>query len=288
MFLLSVTTTPPHALMQLLRLLKTSSPTPRVFGLYHCLMLLLGAVLVYVLWKYFRDASDHTMRTIVCVFWVVLIVLEIMKEVITSYRISGDTVVWKYPWSIFPFQLCSTPFYVLPFVAFLKDGFVRRAFMAYSSTYALFGGLIVLFTPGSVFSGSLLINMQTMVHHILQMAVGVYIAIHERYDMGRRHLVGGFGIFAGLLSIAVILNEKMHAYFVANGISQHFNMFFVSPYYPGPIGFINEWHAEMHPMLFVALYALGFTIVSILLCRILQAAALTYDKTERRALPWRR
>ena len=80
MFLLSVTTTPPHALMQLLRLLKTSSPTPRVFGLYHCLMLLLGAVLVYVLWKYFRDASDHTMRTIVCVFWVVLIVLEIMKE----------------------------------------------------------------------------------------------------------------------------------------------------------------------------------------------------------------
>ena len=288
MALLSVTLTPPLSVLKLLSLLKTSSPKPAVFGLYHCLMLLLGAVLVCVLWRYFRDAPDHTMRAIICLFWVTIVLLEIMKQILSSCRISGNTVIFDYPWSIFPFQLCSTPFYVLPLAVFLKDGFVRRAFLVYSATYALFGGLVVLFTPSSVFSTSLFLNMQTMVHHILQMAVGVYIAIHERYEMGRRHLLGGFCIFAGLLSVAVYPNERVHAYFMANGITDHFNMFFVSPYYPGPIAFVDVWRQDQPPMLFVLLYAVGFTIVSLLLCRILQAVALAYDKKERRALPSRR
>ena len=281
-FLLSTTFTPPPFVIAVLRFLKTPSQTPKPWGLYHISMLAVAAVLVLFLWGFFRDAEDRTMRRIVTWFWILLVVFELYKQLISCTYISGDQLTFAYAWGAFPFQLCSTPFYVLPFVAFLPDGALRRAFMAFSATFALFGGLIVLLNPASVFGGLFGMNVQTMVHHILQMSIGVYIGIWARYELRWRQFAHGTVVFLILLMIAVYLNETVHEYLVSIGSSTHFNMFFVSPYYPGPIGFINEWHANMPPMLFVALYAVGFTIAAALIFWLVRTPAIAFDRKQRR------
>ena len=288
MSLLSISIAPPDAVLRLVRLLQTLSPMPRVWGTYHVLMLAVAVFAVYLLWRYGRDASDHTFRVIVGTIWGVLVLFEVLKQGVSSSFIVADRLVLAYPWSIFPFQLCSTPFYILPFVAFWRDGFLRRACMAYSATFALFGGLIVLLTPASVFSITYFGNIQTMVHHILQMAVGVYIAVHERYEMRFWQLFGGCGVFLFLLGTAVHLNERMHVYLLEKGISTTFNMFFISPYHPSPIAPVNTWYDRLSALGIAFFYALGLSVMAFAVFFVLQMAARAYDTIERNARPSRR
>ena len=35
--------------------------------------------------------------------------------------LDNNTLIKDYTWSSFPFQLCSTPLYILPLIIFLKD-----------------------------------------------------------------------------------------------------------------------------------------------------------------------
>ena len=283
-FLLATTFTPPSFVIAFLKFLQAPSPKPKPYGVYHLSVLVLAAVLTLFLCAFFRDAAERTMRRIVTWVWILLVVLELYKQLVSCAYISGEEVTLAYAWGAFPFQLCSMPLYVLPLVAFLPDGALRRALMAFSSTFALFGGLVVLINPSTVFCGSLGMNIQTMAHHVLQMSVGVYIGVFARYDLGWRQFWHGTGVFLVLLSVAVYLNEVVHGYLLHIGSTTHFNMFFVSPYYPGPIGFINEWHGNMPPMLFVLLYAVGLTLAAALIFWIVRTSAIAYDKKRRNTI----
>ena len=48
-------------------------------------------------------------------------IADTIKEIEYSSYFENNKLLWDYPWYIFPFQLCSTPLYVLPFVIFLKN-----------------------------------------------------------------------------------------------------------------------------------------------------------------------
>ena len=95
---------------------------------------------------------------------------------------TNDLGQWEsyYDWYYLPYQFCSTPLYVLPFVAFLKNSKARDAIMAFTSFYCMFGGIAVMLYPGDVFIESLGISIQTMVHHGLQLALGVYVTVWNR------------------------------------------------------------------------------------------------------------
>ncbi|MBQ3490255.1 MAG: YwaF family protein, partial [Clostridia bacterium] len=154
---------------------------PELYHSFHIISILLTIALTVCAVKFLRDVSDKKMRIILFFGWLLMVIFEIAKQLKGAMSFDGQTVTWAYNWNYFPFQFCSTPMYTLPLVVFLKDGKVRRAVMAYIATFSLFAGIIVMILPTTVFSPHIIMNIQTMLHHGLQVVIGVWMASYNRH-----------------------------------------------------------------------------------------------------------
>lgn len=139
-----------------------------------------------------------------------MLVLEIYKQLIYSVSEVGGSAVWDYQWYAFPYQLCSTPLYLLPFVAFMKEGKTRDSIMSFLSTFAMFGGLAVFIYPNDVFISTIGINIQTMVHHGLQIVLGIYFMVYNRKKLNWMYFLRGVYVFGAMLGIAMLLNIVLY------------------------------------------------------------------------------
>jgi hypothetical protein len=160
-----------------------------MYGWFHILALaIMFAVGVFLCWKC-RNVSDKKFRIIIGVVWAIMLLFEIYKQVEFSFNYDELTgsVRWDYEWYAFPFQLCSKPLYLLPFIVFLPDGKVRNSIIAFIGSFALFGGLATMVFPTTVFIETIGINIQTMVHHGLQVVIGVFALVHERFNLSIKY-----------------------------------------------------------------------------------------------------
>ncbi|MBR2024679.1 MAG: YwaF family protein, partial [Clostridia bacterium] len=165
---------------RILNLLEATMETPTNFGWFHLMFVVIVILTTIFLCVKFRDCDDKIFRRIALISWIVIVALEIYKQIIFSYNYDNGVVTWDYQWYAFPYQFCSTPLFTLPFVIFLKDGKIRDAFILYMSTFSLFAGLAVFAYPNDVFIDTIGINIQTMVHHGLQIVFGIYFAVYSR------------------------------------------------------------------------------------------------------------
>ena len=150
---------------KILEILQTSMDVPTAYGWFHLMFVILTVIATVLLCVFFRDCDKKTFKRIVMISWIIMIFFEVYKQVSNSFFYSDGKIVFDYPWIYFPFQLCSTPFYVLPFIFLLKDGKVKDIFMSFLMSFSLFGGLAVMLYPGDVFNNMVGINIQTMFHH---------------------------------------------------------------------------------------------------------------------------
>lgn len=238
---------------------------PQNFGVFHLAFLaatITASVLLVIL---FKDSSDKTLRKILFAIWIVMLLLEIYKQTVFSMNVTDGVADWSYQWYAFPFQFCSTPLYALPFIIFLKEGWLRESFIAFFASFSLFAGLAVMIYPNDVFTSMLGINIQTMVHHGSQVAIGVLVAAHKRKRANIHHLFGSLAIFYGFTIVAMLMNYFVHDYFIANGLTdQAFNMFYISPYYPCTLPVLSDIYAAVPYPAFLCIYAIGFAIVAAL------------------------
>ena len=241
--------------------LGTEMEIPKIFGTWHIVSLVLTIVLAAVLvWK-FKDCSDKTLRRILLVFWVIITLLELYKQVIFSMGSDGVTATWSYRWYAFPFQFCSTPIYLLPILIFAKEGSFRNAIVAYMVTFSFVAGLIVMIYPGDVFTYAIGINIQTMVHHGAQLAMGIFLVAHNRHRLSKRFFAWSMMVFAVFASVALLLNTVMH---YAKPEAE-FNMFFISPFQACTLPLLSDIYAKVSYPVFLVIYVLGFTAVSTLI-----------------------
>lgn len=207
------------------------SVTPKLFGWFHIVSVILVALLAIVIFKLFGNADDKTLRRFLFAVWIVLILGEIYREVCFSLDIVGGVIKWDYAWFIFPFQMCSAPLYSLPFVIFLPDSKVRDGFIAFLSFFAIFGGLVVMFYPGDLFIGVIGSNVQSILHHGMQLIIGMLLTWNKKSEINIKHYLKGSVTFLAFVCVAMILNVSVYHIFQANGISDTFNMFYISPYF---------------------------------------------------------
>ena len=236
---------------------------PADFGWFHLLFWALTlAFAVILVWRY-RDASDRRMRTILFVVWIVLLVLEIYKQLSFSMDVEYGVANWSFKWYTFPFQFCSTPLYVLPLIVFLKDGAVRRCIITFFSTFVFFAGLVVMIYPNDVFTSVIGINIQTMIHHGAQVALGIYLAAYNRRHMTIRRYFGSLLVFCAFAVVAMVLNECFYSMLMAQGnMTDAFNMFYISPHYDCTLPILSiVYKAAPYPV-FLIVYLLGFALVS--------------------------
>ena len=264
------------------RVLQARMERPALYGTWHIVSIILTIALTVCLVKFFRNAKDSTMRTILFVGWLIMITLEICKQLEGAMQYDGYTVTWAYEWRWFPFQFCSTPMYTFPLVFLLKDCKFRRAVMAYISTFSLFAGIIVMVLPTSVFTTLISINIQTMVHHGLQVVFGVYMAAYNRSRLSKRFFAWAMIVFGAFASVAMILNIVAYHKLVVPGLTGEFNMFYISPYMNNDLPVLSTVYPLVPYPVYLIIYIIGFTSVAALVYAIEKGiVALTLRKNKR-------
>lgn len=181
-----------------------------------------------------------------------LIVLEVFKQLYVSYNVTDDT--WSYPWADFPFQFCSTPMYIMLLAAFCRKGKLFDACTAFLSTYGLFAGILVVLYPKTVFCTDLALNIHTMIYHGLMIVIGVFLYATGTVKTQFSILLKALPVFLVLLSLAIIMNSIYAKY---GDLTQNFNMFYISTVGDTPM----EWIDNIIDKFPLALIVLGYTAI---------------------------
>ena len=267
---------------KILYFLDAKMTTPTLYGIFHIISLLLVVFVTAFLILKFRNASDKTFRRIVLVFWIIILLLEIYKQINYTFRYNDGDPYWDYQWYIFPFQFCSTPMYALPMVAFLPRGKVRNAFIAFLCYFSLVAGIAVLLYPADVFIETIGINIQTMIHHGSQVALGIYFAVYKRKEISIKFLTLGVGVLLGFIATALLLNVVFYNWMSSVGIDETFNMFYISPYYNSTLPVFSALQPLLPYPIFLFLYVFamlvgGFAVLAV------QKAIVTFSKKIRKS-----
>ncbi len=235
---------------------------PKDYGWFHLMfigILILSTVLICV---FFKNANDKTFRRIVLILWLIMVVFEIYKQLVYSFELRDGLPTWDYQWYAFPYQFCSTPMYLLPFVIFMKDCRVRDAIISYMMTFSFFGGFVCYVYPNGIFSTTLGINFQTMTHHGIQVLLGVFFAVYLRKRLSHRYFLKGLPVFAVTVALALILNECVYAGLTSIGNTENFNMFYISRHFNCPLAVLGDIYPKVPYPAFVLIYILGFSLIA--------------------------
>ena len=267
-------------LISIFKIFAAEGDLPPSYGSYHFMWV--GITLAFAIFMVcaFKNLDDKAVRKLAGGFWIALVVLEIIKQLVFSLRVSDGAFVWDYAWYIFPFQFCASPLYVLPLVAFTKEGKLRDAAIAFIATFSAFAGICVYVFPYDVLCFYTFINAQAMFHHGVQVFFGVYLAFRYRSKMNIKNLLGATAIFASLAGVAMILNEVVHQYLSANNMGDVFNMYFISPHFDCTLPVLSIVHDLVPYPVFLCVYIFGFMLCAGLVMLIMKGLVkLTkYDK----------
>lgn len=245
-----------------LYILDSRMTTPTNYGWFHLLFLGLVIAGTILLCIFGKNCSNKTFNKIMFIAWIIYVVLEVYKQVIFTFEYNNGVVEWDYAWYAFPFQFCSTPIYILPFIFLSKEGKFKDAFISFMSTFVLFAGIAVMLYPNDVFISTIGINIQTMVHHGGQVVLGIFCVVYNRNKYNAYYCLKALLVFACLLAVALLLNIIVYNYFQANNIDETFNMFYISPYFDCTLPILNIIYTKVAYIDFLLIYMVGFSIIA--------------------------
>jgi hypothetical protein len=237
---------------------------PSLFGAFHiCCLIIMVALAAFLVIRY-KDADEKVVRRIFFIAWIVMVVSEIYKQLVFSF--DANNLEWDYLWYAFPFQFCSSPMFVLPFIVFMKDCKFRSAAMAYMTTFSFFGGLVTMIYTEQVYIPILGINIQTMLHHGLQVVLGVFLVARNRHRLNKRFFAWAILVFLGFVGIAMLLNEGVYQYLITNysviAGGDEFNMFYISRHFDCTLPILDGIYKAVPYPVFLVIYVLGFTLIA--------------------------
>lgn len=207
--------------------------------IFQLIVILLTIFVVCLVIKNCKHFDDKSIDKNVFYFGICFFILELYKQLFYNV-FSGRT---GYDWSIFPFQLCSTPLYVCLIAPFTK-GKIKKAFYVYLSSFCMLGGLSVLIFPSSVIVEEITITFQSFIWHSSMVVLGCYLIHVMRFGKNLKELLPGVVIFLIVVFMAVTFNYVFEIFKEKYHLNAHFNMLFISPYYECNIQFYSIiWNA---------------------------------------------
>lgn len=245
-----------------LAFLDASMETPLPYGWFHLLWFALSFLILIPLCRYPRHQSRDYVRRVVLVTALIVIGLEIYKQINYSFSYE-DGIAFDYQWYAFPFQFCSTPMYIGLLAGIIRKGKVHESLSAYLATYALFAGVSVMFYPTTVFIDTIGINIQTMICHGSMITIGIYLFYTGYVPLKHKTVLKALPVFAVNVTLAVIMNEVAHL----TGLLERetFNMFFVSPYCEPSLPVYSMVQGVVPFPLCLIIYSVGFTAAAYLM-----------------------
>ena len=246
-----------HFMEKLLLFLDHQMTEPGLFGWFHILWLALTAISVFLACKFGRRASRQQVDRILLITAIVVIVLEIYKQINYTFTVDEDGITASYRWYAFPFQFCSTPMYIGLLAGIFRKGRFNECLCSYLATFAVFAGLAVTLYPGDVFVESTGINIQTMICHFTMIPIGTLLYASGRVPTNFRTILKGCCVFVVTLSIACILNEV--AFSVGLLEDHNFNMFYISRHLDSTLPVFSLVQPLVPFPVSFLIYVVGFT-----------------------------
>ena len=244
-------------LENLINILRGTMPVPTLFGWFHLLCLAITAVAIFLAAYYGPRLKKWQVDNIVLVTAIVVIVMEVYKQLAYTFSVGDDGISTYYQWYAFPFQFCSTPMYVGLLAGIIRKGKVSDCLCAYLATFAVFAGTAVMLYPGDVFTEFAGVNIQTMVCHGSMLPIGTLLFASGRVKFSHKTILKACCVFTVTLGLACIMNEIAHLTGLLE--SHNFNMFYVSPYCPPSLPVYSLIQQVVPYPISLVIYIVGFT-----------------------------
>ena len=208
---------------EFLHFLQGEMEVPGIVSWFHFVMLIPIIASTVLISVFFRNSSEKVYKRIILITWILLIVLEIFKQLIKAFHY-GDPSYWEYSIRDFPFSICSMVYYLSPILLFVnkeKHPKIVDAVVGYMCFISLASGLAVCVYTDMVMSRLIFINIQSLVHHGAQVMLGVYIYVWNRKSITIKTVYRSLIAFAITAIIAIVINLLFYPNFI--------NMFFINP-----------------------------------------------------------
>ena len=222
---------------EIIEFLQSEMERVTAYSWFHLIFLFLTFVLAAVILVFFRNKSKKFYKITLLFIWLVMFLFEIYKQFVYIFVIRNGEVIVDYNWAAFPFQFCSLPIYVFPVLLLLKEGRVKNVFVHFTVTYILFAGILVMLTPGECLNTFIGINLQTMIHHMLQFLGSLIVYVEYRKELKLKYVLWSMIILIITSLIAVAINEGI--YYGYNG-QKFINEFFLSRHFPKQLWIIPK------------------------------------------------
>lgn len=208
---------------EFIHFLQGEMEVPGLISWFHLLMLIPIIGLSIIIPLFFKDSNEKVYKRIIFIFWIILIVLEIFKQLIKSFHYASPSY-YEYSIRDFPFSICSMIYYFVPIILFVdrnKHPQLVDAANGYMCFILLFSGLAVCIYTDMVMTNLIFINIQSLIHHGTQVILGVYIYIWNRKNINIKTVYRTLVAFLVTAAIAIIINISFFPHFI--------NMFFINP-----------------------------------------------------------
>ncbi len=245
---------------KLLEFLDADMQTPGLYGWFHILFFAISIIAGILLCRFCKGDDQRVVRRVLTITAIVVILLEVYKQVNYTFTYDGTKILTDYQWYAFPFQFCSTPMYISLLAGVIRNRKIHESLCAYLATFALFAGLCVMFYPGQVFISTIGINIQTMICHGLMITIGIYLLGTGYVKIEHKTILKAIPVFAACVLLAMAMNEI--AYFSGLLDTETFNMFFISPHCEPSLPVYSLVQAAVPYPWCLFIYIAGFSVAS--------------------------
>ena len=269
-------------LSMLLTVLDTKMQVPQPYSPFHIFFIIASIRAGFRISDHCVGRGGSAVRRVL--FWgsLLIIVLEIYKQINYSFQVKGEQILFDYQWYAFPFQFCSTPMYIGLIAAVTKNEALHRRLCAYLASYSLFAGISVMAYPVSVFTDTVGINIQTMVWHGAMITMGIVLLRTGYVRASVRTVMDAFPVFLTLVATAAFMNEIAHQTGLLS--SETFNMFFISPYCAPSLPVYSLIQPLVPFPLSVLIYIAGFTAAAMIVLMLSSLLHIDEQAAEHRSL----
>ena len=236
--------------------------SPTAYSWFHLLWILFIIIAIIFLYKERKNYSEKQLKTVLGVYSVIALVMEILKQIIWTFNYDPITniITWDYQWYSFPFQLCTTPIYVCIICLFLKKNKFRNYLLSYISYITILGSFMTMVIPDSCFTSDILVNIHTMWLHAGSLVVSIYLLIVKEVEINTDNLKKALITFIIFVIIALTMNLVVYNSGILNG--ETFNMFFISPYFISTLPVFNIIQETVPYLVFLIIYIWAIIIGS--------------------------
>lgn len=186
------------------------------------------------------------------------IVLEAAKEIYYAI-VSGG-----YRWDLFPMQICSILFLVLPIALLCRDGVVKDSILGFIGFCSLAGAVFYLFNPSVALAAPyILLSLHSYLWHWLMIMTGTFVLVSfELLKKDKvRMLVGSYTVWFIFAVIAAVINNIAHVTAPELNID-YYHIGYVKVVYPA-LNLIFQYPEPYIPffLTFIVYFALGTVAV---------------------------